>query len=73
MKNTFWRSVVEAGFIVFLFYCNRLMGEFERSGRGQKMGLVWAIGDIFTLYNFAMAAVAAFVGYFVFEYFRRKL
>ncbi len=73
MKNTIWRAVVEAGFIIFLFYCNLLMGEYERSGMGQKMGLLWAIREVFTMPNFAIAAVAAFVGYFVFEYLRRKL
>ena len=33
MKNV-WRAVIEIGFILFLFYANLLMGEFERSGGG---------------------------------------
>jgi len=31
MKNNVWRAVIEVGFIIFLFYSNLLMGEFERS------------------------------------------
>jgi hypothetical protein len=46
MKN-FWRALIEVGFIVFLFYSNLLMGEFERSGMGRPRGLAWAIRDMF--------------------------
>jgi hypothetical protein len=42
MKKNVWRAVVEVGFIVFLFYSNLLLGEFERSGIGQKKGVAWA-------------------------------
>jgi hypothetical protein len=31
MKKNVWRAVIEVGFIIFLFYSNLLMGEFERS------------------------------------------
>jgi hypothetical protein len=41
MKKSVWRAVIEVGFIIFLFYSNLLMGEFERSGLGQKKGLAW--------------------------------
>jgi hypothetical protein len=37
-----WRAMVEIGFIMFLFYSNLLMGEFEGSGLGQKVGFVGA-------------------------------
>lgn len=60
------------GFIIFLFYSNLLMGEFTRSHLGQEKGLIWALGDIFTLTNFIIAIVAAFIGYIVFEYFRKR-
>ena len=33
----------------FLFYSNLPMGEFARSAKGQRLGLAWAIADIFTL------------------------
>jgi hypothetical protein len=72
MKKSIWRATIEVAFIVFLFYSNLLMGEFERSGVGEKRGLEWAIADIFTAPNFAIALIAALVGYIVFEYLRRK-
>ena len=31
MKKHLGRAAIEVGFIVFLFYANLLMGEFERS------------------------------------------
>jgi hypothetical protein len=37
MKKNIGRGLIEIGFIIFLFYSNLLMGEFERSGMGQKM------------------------------------
>jgi len=70
-KNV-WRSVIEISFIIFLFYSNLLMGEFERSGMGRKRGLAWAIGDVFTSANFAIAAVAALIGYILFEFLRKQ-
>jgi hypothetical protein len=72
MKKAVWRAAIEVGFVVFLFYSNLLMGEFERSGRGSEMGLVWAIGDIFTAPNFIIAIAAGLVGYVVFEFLRSK-
>jgi hypothetical protein len=47
------------------------MGEFERSGIGQKRGLAWAIGDVFTAANFEIAAIAALIGYILFEFLRK--
>jgi hypothetical protein len=71
MKNV-WRAVIEIAFIVFLFYSNLLMGEFERSGMGHKRGFAWAVHDIFTTANFEIALIAAFLGYVLFEFLRRK-
>jgi hypothetical protein len=72
MKKNVWRAVTEVGFIVFLFYSNLLMGEFERSGMGQKRGVTWAIGDIFTAANFEIAAIAALIGYAFVEFLRKR-
>src|ERR1019366_135794 len=72
MKKSVWRAVIEVGFIVFLFYSNLLMGEFERSGMGQKRGVAWAIGDVFTAANFEIATIAAIIGYILFEFLRKK-
>ena len=41
MKKNVWRALIEIAFIIFLFYSNLLMGEFERSGMGQRRGLAW--------------------------------
>ena len=72
MKKSVWRAVIEVGFIIFLFYSNLLMGEFERSGLGQKKGVVWALENVFTAANFAIATIAALVGYIVFKFLRER-
>src|SRR5579864_2635702 len=72
MKKNVWRAVIEVGFIVFLFYSNLLMGEFERSGMGEKRGVAWAIGDVFTAANFEIAMIAALIGYGLFEFLRKR-
>jgi hypothetical protein len=72
MKKNVWRAVIEVGFIIFLFYSNLLMGEFERSGMGQRNGVAWAIGDVFTAANFEIAMIAALSGYAIFEFLRKK-
>jgi hypothetical protein len=73
MKKNIWRAVVEVGFIIFLFYSNLLMGEFERSGMGRRRGLAWAMADVFTASNFAIATMAAILGYIVFEFLRKNV
>ena len=65
------RAVVEVAFIIFLFYSNLLMGEFNRvNGPGKTFAV--ALTDIFTIKNFAIAIIAASIGYVIFEYLRRK-
>lgn len=73
MKKIALRALLEAGFIIFLFYSNLLMGEYERSGLGRMRGLGWAIRDIFTAENFAIAMAAAVIGYVLVELLRGKL
>ena len=72
MRKSIWRAVIEVGFIIFLFYSNLLMGEFERSGMGRARGLEWALGDIFTAANFGIAMIAGVVGYLLFEFLRKR-
>ena len=72
MKRKHWRTLIEVGFIVFLFYANLLMGEFERSGMGRRNGLLWALSDIFTGSNLAIAAVAAAIGFALVEFLRTR-
>jgi hypothetical protein len=73
MKKTTARTAIEVGFIVFLFYSNLLMGEFERSGAGRRHGFLWALRDIFTLENFVIAAVAGLAAYLLIEFLRDRL
>ena len=72
MKKNLWRAVIEVAFIVFLFYSNLLMGEFERSGMGQKRGMAWAVRDVLTVANFEIALIAAIIGYILFEFLRKR-
>jgi hypothetical protein len=72
MKKSLTRAAIEIAFILFLFYANLLMGEFERSGMGEKRGLYWALSDVLTLDNFRIALVAALVGYLLFEFLRKR-
>jgi hypothetical protein len=67
-----WRALIEIAFIVFLFYSNLLMGEFTASNGAGKT-LAFALGDILTPTNFAIALLSSLVGYVIFEYLRKKL
>ena len=66
------RAVIEVAFIVFLFYSNLLMGEFTHAN-GQGKSLAFALNDIFTVTNFVIAMISAFIGYVIFEYLRKRL
>ena len=68
-----WRALVEVGSIVFLYYSNLLMGEFEGSGLGRQKGLAWAMHDILTGPNLLIALASALVGYLVFEFLRKRV
>ncbi|MDR3774919.1 MAG: hypothetical protein P4L26_16310 [Terracidiphilus sp.] len=70
--TTLLRAVIEVVFIVFLFYSNLLMGEFTGSN-GQGKSMAFALRDIFTGTNFAIALISAFIGYVVFETLRKRL
>ena len=63
---------MEVAFIIFLFYSNLLMGEFTASS-GKGKTLLAALGNIFTVANFAIALVSGIIGYVTFEFLRRKL
>jgi hypothetical protein len=72
-QNRILRTALEMGFIIFLFYSNLLMGEFTRSNSSQGKSLVFAVKDVFTATNFAIAIISAFIGRVIFEHFRKKL
>lgn len=67
------RALIETGFIVFLYYSNLLMGEYEGSGQGRTRGLSWALGDILTGANLAIAIATGLVGYLIFEFLRKRV
>ena len=67
------RALVEVGFIVFLYYSNLLMGEFEGSGPGQRRGLMWAVQDILTATNLIIAIASGLLGYLAFEFLRKRI
>jgi hypothetical protein len=71
--KTLLRALIEIGFIVFLFYSNLLMGEFERSGAGRERGFLWAVSDVFDANNLEIAIVAALIGYVLVELLRKRL
>jgi hypothetical protein len=66
-----WRAAIEIGFIIFLFYSNLLMGEFERANSASGKSLLFALGDIFTAVNFGIAVLSSLAGYLVIEYLRK--
>jgi hypothetical protein len=70
--NPLWRAVIEVAFIIFLFYANLLMGEFTSANERGKT-LAFALRDVFTEKDFAIALVSALLGYAIFEYLRRRL
>lgn len=65
------RAVIEIAFIIFLFYSNLLMGEFTSVNQRGK-SLAFALRDIITPANFTIAILSALLGYFAFEYLRKK-
>ena len=67
-----FRALIEIGFIVFLFYSNLLMGEFTRSN-GVSRTLAFALRDVATGKNLAIALTTAVVGHAVFEFLRRRV
>jgi len=71
-KSAGLRALIEVAFIIFLFYSNLLMGEYDKTGNGQKKNLLWVLSDVFTAPNFAIAVAAAIIGYLGFEYLRKK-
>ncbi len=72
-KTRLLRALIEIGFILFLFYSNLLMGEYERAGMGEKRGLEWAMSDVFTVPNLLIGSLAALIGYALVEFLRNRL
>jgi hypothetical protein len=73
MNRPRWRAAIEVTFIMFLFYSNLLMGEYERANSAGGKSIAEALSDIFTVTNFLIGLVASLVGYAVVEFLRGKL
>lgn len=71
-SNNLAKTCLEVAFIVLLFYGNLLMGEFNRSGLGHKMGLWWALQEIVTPANFLIALIVGLVAHVIFDFLRAK-
>lgn len=72
-NRKWWRAAIEVAFIMFLFYSNLLMGEYERANSAGGKSFAAAVADIFTAANFAIGLSASLIGYVVVEFLRRKL
>jgi hypothetical protein len=72
MNRKIWRLIIEVAFIMFLFYANLLMGEFERANSAGGKDFAFALTDIFTMTNFAIGMFASLIGYAVVEFLRGK-
>ncbi len=71
-KKQMVRAAIEIAFIIFLFYSNLLMGEFTRTNAARHT-LAFAMRDIVTPTNLAIALISAVAGHAVFEFLRRRL
>ena len=72
-KKLLLRALIEAGFIVLLFYSNLLMGEYVHDGVAYQHSFAWAVWHIFTWANFSIAIVAALIGYILVEVLRNQV
>ncbi len=60
-------------FIIFLFYANLLMGQYNLGHHFSDRPILEALRTVVTLDNFIIALIAAFIGHVAFDYFRRRL
>ncbi len=67
------RSILEMAFIIFLFYSNLLMGQYNRGHSFAQRSILEAFQNIFTVENFIVALAAAFIGHVVFDSIRKRL
>jgi hypothetical protein len=67
------RALLEMAFIIFLFYSNLLMGQYNLGHRFSDRTMLEALKNIFTFDNFVIAAAAAFVGHVAFDYIRKRI
>jgi hypothetical protein len=67
------RTLLEMSFIIFLFYSNLLMGQYNFGHSFSERPILSALRNIFTIENFMIAIAAAFVGHVAFDHIRKRL
>jgi hypothetical protein len=72
-SSIFRRAIIEMTFILFLFYANLLMGQYNLGHSFANRSIVEACRNIFTIENAIIGVVAAFVGHVAFDHIRKRL
>jgi len=67
------RTILEMSFIIFLFYSNLLMGQYNFGHGFADRPITAALRNIFTVDNFVIAVLAAFVGHVAFDQLRKRI
>jgi hypothetical protein len=67
------RALLEMGFIIFLFYSNLLMGQYNLGHTFADRPILTAVRAIVTVDNFIIAVLAAVIGHVAFDWMRRRL
>jgi hypothetical protein len=72
MRKGIWSATTEFGLIIFLIYSSLLMKEFTHSSSRPERGLAWAMDEILTSSNLAIALVVGLMGCIVIEFLRKR-
>jgi hypothetical protein len=72
-RRAVYKALIEIGFIIFLFYSNLLMGQYNLGHNFAQRPILEAIKNICTIDNFGLAVIAAFIGHVAFDRIRRRL
>lgn len=72
-RRVVYRAILEMGFIIFLFYSNLLMGQYNLGHNFSQRPILDALKNIFTIDNFGLAVIAAFIGHVAFDRMRKRL
>jgi hypothetical protein len=67
------RILLEMAFILFLFYANLLMGQYNLGHSFADKPILVAISNICTVDNLIIGIAAAFVGHVAFDYLRKRV
>lgn len=72
-RHAVYRALLEMSFIVFLFYSNLLMGQYNAGHSFSDRPLLVACKNIITFDNFIVGVIAAFFGHVAFDNIRNRL